>query len=49
MIQGSGTIKAGFAGEEQPSCYIPSLSVFLCYLGLGTELMSVWVVRNILE
>ncbi|WRT66227.1 actin-2 [Kwoniella shivajii] len=21
---GSGTIKAGFAGEEQPSCYIPS-------------------------
>lgn len=27
LPQGSGTIKAGFAGEEQPSCYIPSLCV----------------------
>lgn len=24
-VQGSGTVKAGFAGQEQPKCYFPAL------------------------
>ena len=27
LFQGSGTIKAGFAGQDHPKCFFPSLCV----------------------
>lgn len=29
LKQGSGTIKAGFAGQDHPKCFFPSLCVFM--------------------
>jgi centractin len=28
FTKGSGTIKAGFAGQDHPKCFFPSLCVF---------------------
>lgn len=42
-LKGSGTIKAGFAGQDHPKCYFPSLQVALSMISKRITLIGAYL------